>query len=121
MNALVANLPVVPNRPGLGVAVLPPIHHMTTPDPLPPALPPRRATPPPPYFPEQVVERSRQPPPQPAVPPPFRLQDPQSSMSSEEKTEVKSISGMGFPLPRVARAVKRTNNDRTKVRKSQRN
>ena len=39
----------------------------------------------------------------------------QASLSAEEKREVESIAGMGFPAPRVARAVKRFNSDRTKV------
>ena len=41
---------------------------------------------------------------------------PQVSLSAKEEREVASIAGMGFPTPRVARAVKRFNSDRSKVR-----
>ena len=39
----------------------------------------------------------------------------QSSLSSDQKTEVNSISGMGFPPQRVARAVLKYDSDRSKV------
>ena len=42
----------------------------------------------------------------------------QVSLSAKEEREVASIAGMGFPAPRVARAVKRFNSDRSKVRHS---
>ena len=40
----------------------------------------------------------------------------QASLSAEQKSEVSSIVGMGFPSPRVARAMLRCKDDKTKVR-----
>ena len=40
---------------------------------------------------------------------------PQASLSNELKSEMKSISGMGFPSPRVARTLLKCDGDRTKV------
>ena len=39
----------------------------------------------------------------------------QASLSAEQKSEVSSITGMGFPSPRVARALLRCKEDKTKV------
>lgn len=39
-------------------------------------------------------------------------------MSAEQKSEVSSITGMGFPSPRVARALLRCKEDKTKVRQA---
>lgn len=39
----------------------------------------------------------------------------QSTLREEQKQELKSISGMGFPSPRVARALLKSEGDRTKV------
>ena len=45
----------------------------------------------------------------------YKLPDPLPGMSAKEKATVQSLLGMGFPGPRVARAVKKFSNDRTKV------
>lgn len=42
----------------------------------------------------------------------------QASLSAEQKSEVSSITGMGFPSPRVARALLRCKEDKSKVRQS---
>ena len=39
----------------------------------------------------------------------------QANLSAEQKKELKSISGMGFPSPRVARALLKCEGDKTKV------
>ena len=39
----------------------------------------------------------------------------QDKLTSEQRSEVESLSGMGFPAPRVARAVLRYEGNRTKV------
>ena len=44
----------------------------------------------------------------------------QASLSVDQKSEVSSIAGMGFPSPRVARAMLRCKDDKTKVRERER-
>lgn len=39
----------------------------------------------------------------------------QASLSAEEKESVRNVCGMGFPAPRVARAIKRCEGDNQKV------
>ena len=39
----------------------------------------------------------------------------QASLTAEQRSQVQSISSMGFPSPRVARAIKRFEGDQTKV------
>ena len=78
-------------RPGLGVAVLPPIGMSR---PLSPYISPVVVAPLP----------SVQPPP----PPSFRLVDPRANLSPEQKVELDSLVAMGFPPPRVARALLRS-------------
>ena len=40
----------------------------------------------------------------------------QTSLNAEQKSEMSSIAGMGFPSPRVARALLRCKEDKTKVK-----
>ena len=47
--------------------------------------------------------------------PQFELPNIQNSLSDEEKENLLSISGMGFPVPRVARALKHFNDDNQAV------
>lgn len=48
--------------------------------------------------------------------PQFKLPDVQNSLRTEERDAVKSLSGMGFPAPRVARAFKHFEGDDQTVR-----
>lgn len=112
--ALAANLPLAQNRPGLGVPVLPPIAQ--PPSHSPPVPAPRRHSPPPPYFAEQEAQRPTPPKPTPrAHASSYSLPNPLPSMLGEEREEVESIAGMGFPPARVARAHRRYSGNRTKV------
>ena len=117
--ALAANLQLAQSRPGLGVPVLPPIAPPPSPQSSPVPIP-RRHTPPPPYFTEQEAQRAATPPrPAPrarAASSSYSLPNPLPSMTEEERGEVESIAGMGFPPARVARVHRRYSGDRTKVR-----
>ena len=45
----------------------------------------------------------------------YQLPDVQASLTDEQKNSLVSICGMGFPVPRVARALKEFNGDDSKV------
>lgn len=53
--------------------------------------------------------------PSPPIPAQFELPDIQSSLSVKERDAVSSISGMGFPMTRVARSYKRLDGDNQAV------
>ena len=49
------------------------------------------------------------------MPRPYQLPDIQASLSDELKASLVGICGMGFPAPRVARALKEFDGDDAKV------
>lgn len=113
--------PAPRRQPFAGVAVLPPIkqtlpamppvyHSLAERAPLPPIdaepeLPPYSAEEMTPSQQQQAIYGSQ----------PYRLPDIQASLSVEMKESLRNISGMGFPAPRVARALKRCDGDNQKV------
>lgn len=107
-----------------GVRVLPPLPSSST-NPSPPQLPSYTGVPVPvtstPVLPSYEAAISSQPPPPkpqdtPLVAEPGRyiLPDPTSSLSPEELKTVSRITSMGFPQPRVARAVKKFSEDKVR-------
>ncbi|XP_064390185.1 mucin-2-like isoform X2 [Halichondria panicea] len=102
------------NRPGFGVPVLPPIPTSAAP---PTTTAPQMNRPlniPPPLYTSPILNK-RILPPYSSPPKTYKLPDPMSSLTVSQKSEVKSLSGMGFPLPRVARAMLRYEGDNTKI------
>lgn len=116
-----------------GVRVLPPLPSSSSLNPSPPQLPsyssvPVAATTAPVLLPSYEAAISSQPPPK--LPPKpqttsttasaartdqYTLPDPTASLSPKDSEKVSQIASMGFPKPRVARAIKNFQ-DQTKVR-----
>ncbi|XP_003387213.1 PREDICTED: leucine-rich repeat extensin-like protein 5 [Amphimedon queenslandica] len=90
------------HRPFAGVSVLPPVGQL----PQQPAPPPYSSEP------SSYSSYHPSPPPPPKV---YSLPDIRSSLTPAEKESLESISSMGFPPTRVARALKKYENDNQKV------
>lgn len=73
-----------------------------------------RQQPPPPYSSEPISYSSYRPSP-PLAPRGYSLPDVRNTLSSDEVESLQNISGMGFPVERVARAIKQFESDDQKV------